>query len=174
MTTWTQIASLDSPTAGVFDFPSVTWTGYIQFEVIISGVTVTSDDTSLILQFYKSSALVTGASYRWDLQAATNAATTHDGNNSVTAIGLTSNNANEGVGNATGEAFGGVVILDNPLSAALTHKVEHEVAFTNPAGSINAGNGMGCLDGTGVALDGFRISGSSNLTAGKVRVLGLA
>jgi hypothetical protein len=77
------------------------------------------------------------------------------------------------VGNDTGEAFNGVITLDNVLSATTSKKMEFEVAMTNPAGSCQIGSGVGVMDGTG-AIDGFKLTGSSNLTAGKVRVLGMA
>ena len=173
MSTWTQIASLDAPSGGVFDFPSITFTGYILVEVIISGVTVTTDGTSITLQFYSGGGLITSAGYRWDVLAETSAAETHDGATASTSIGLTSNNASETVGNATGEAFNAILLIDVPLSSALTKRYESEIAFTDQAGSVNVGNGVGAMDGTG-ALEGFKLSGSSNLTAGRVRVLGLA
>lgn len=173
MTTWTQLASLDAPSAGAFDFPSITFTGYSVVQIVMSGITVTSDGTSMLFQFYVSSALVTSAGYRWVVRTAQNAAIVGDAGSSQTSIGLCSNDAGETVGNDTGEAFNGIITLDNVLSATTSKKMEFEVAMTNPAGSGQFGSGVGVMDGTG-AIDGFKLTGSSNLTAGKVRVLGMA
>lgn len=172
MTTWTQIATSDAPSGGVFDFPSITFTGYIIVQIVMSGITVTSDDTAILFQFYTGGSLITSG-YRWVVRHTSNATADGDNNASTTSIGLTSNDATEAVGNASGEEFNAILTLDAPLSSAFSQKLEYEVAFTTPAGSSSGGSGVGVMDNTG-AIEGFKVSGSSSLTAGRVRVLGLA
>jgi hypothetical protein len=173
VTTWTQIDSLDAPTAGVFDFPSLTLTGYTAIQIVASGVTVTTDGTDPRLTFYVAAAeIVTG--YRWGMQSASSgAAGNDDGAPADANIRLCSNDANWDVGNAAGEAFGCVITVDDPLSTALYKKAFWEVAYTGPTGVTITANGGGIMENAG-AIDGLKLSGSSNLTAGKVRVLGLA
>jgi hypothetical protein len=60
MSTWVLISSLDAPTAGVFDFPSLTLTSYSAVQVIGSGITVTTDGTDIKLTVYQGGSEVTG------------------------------------------------------------------------------------------------------------------
>lgn len=173
MTTWTTVSSLDAPSAGVFDFPSLTLTGYQVLQVVISGVTVTTDGTDMVITFYVGgSEISTG--YRWGCQAASSDASgADDGDAAAGGVLLVSNNANLDVGNDVGEGFGALVIVDNPLSTALHKKATYQSVATSPAGKIIMTIGEGLMENTG-AIGGLKVWGSSALTAGKVRVLGMA
>ena len=172
---WVEIAAADAPASNVFDFPSLTLTGYSVLQVVCSGIRVTTDATDLALQFYVSAALVT-TGYRWgnqSLHSSTSLVGLDDGDTSDPSILLCSNNVDWDVGNAAEESFGGVLMVDAPLSTALYKRVEIEAVMAGPAGRLNVVSGIGLMENAG-AIDGLKISGSSNLTAGKVRVLGLA
>ena len=173
MTTWTEIDRLDTPTSGAFDFPSLTLTGYEVIQIICSGITVTTDGTDPRLTFYVSAAeVVTG--YRRGTQTATSGGSTLDeGTTSDTSIRLVADDAGFDVGNAAGEAFSSIIVVDAPLSTALYKKAEFQSVFTTPAGSAASTSGVGLMENAG-AIDGLKIGGTSNLTAGKVRILGLA
>lgn len=173
MTTWTQIASLDAPTTGAFDFPSLDFTGYQLVQVVCAGITVTTDGTNLFLRYYVASAEVT-TGYRWGMQSiSTTPAVNDDGSTSAGGILLVSNDVNWNVGNAAGEGFGGIITIDNPTSTALYKKARFEVAFRGPSNLI-AMNGGGILENTGAVM-GLKITeAGAGITAGTVRVLGLA
>jgi hypothetical protein len=84
-----------------------------------------------------------------------------------------SDNANWDTGNDTGEGFGCVITVDNANSAALHKHVEFQCVATGPTGVVLQTSGVGVMENTG-AITGFKISGTSSLTAGNVRVLGEA
>jgi hypothetical protein len=172
MTTWTVIDSLDAPASNVFDFPALDFTGYQVAQVVCSGVTVTTDGTDILLTLYVGTEVVTG--YRWGMQTITsNTVLNDDGDTSDPAIALVSNDAGFDVGNPSTTSFGGILTIDNPLSTALYKRVRTEVVFDNASDVLVAMNGGGIMENAG-AITGLKISGSSALTAGKVRVLGLA
>jgi hypothetical protein len=173
VTTWTLIDSKDAPASNVFDFPSLTFTGYEVVQVICSGIVVTTDATDIALTLYVASVEIT-ANYRWGMNGvASGGGTVDDGDVSDPAILLTSNNANWDVGNASGEGFDCLIQIDQPLSSTLYKKVGFSTIATGPTGVVYAQQGIGLMENTG-AITGLKIAGTSNLTAGKVRILGLA
>ena len=174
MSTWTEIDRKDAPASNVFDFASLTLTGYIAIQIVCSGITVTTDGTDIKLTFYVSGSEVTSG-YRWSNQTVGSNGTTgvDDASTSAAAILLVSDNANNDVGNDTGEGFGCVITVDNPLSSALYKKAGFHCVFTAPTGATFGSTGIGIMENAG-AITGLKISGTSNLTAGKVRVLGIA
>lgn len=169
---WTLISSLDAPTAGVFDFPSPTLTGYTMLWVVCSGITVTDDDSKVRMQFYVSGSAVT-TGYRWAAKGVSSSGVTvDDGDASDPSICLGSDNASWGVGNASTESFSASIFADAPLSTALHKKASFEASIISPAGNSLALSGIGIMENAG-AIGGLKIFGSSNLTAGKVRLLGV-
>lgn len=173
MTAFTEIARLDAPVAGVFDFTGLSLTGVKQLQIVCSGITVTTDGTDPLLTFYVSaSEVVTG--YRWGHKSMDSAANLLvDGDVSDPAIHLVSDNATWDVGNAAGENFGAVITLDQPVSTAFYKRVSIQSAYVNPAGNVVATDGVGVMENAG-AIDGVKISGSSNFVAGHVRLLALS
>lgn len=173
MTTWTQIDSKTAPSAGVFDFSSLTLTGYEVIQIVCSGITVTTDGTDVALTFYVGgSEIVTG--YRWGQQAvASTTGNVEDGDASDPSILLNSNNATQDTGNAAGESFSCLITVDAPTSTALHKKAEYETVQSRPDSETEAQLGIGLMENAG-AINGLKISGSSALTAGHVRILGLA
>lgn len=174
MTTWSVIDSKDAPASNVFDFASLTLTGYSAIQIVCSAITVATDGTDIKLTFYVSGSEVTSG-YRWSNQSTTSntGSGLDDGSTSAAAILLVSDNSTWDVGSDTGEGFGCVITVDNPLSTALYKKAGFHCAFTGTTGAVFGNSGVGIMENAG-AITGLKISGTSNLTAGKVRVLGIA
>lgn len=174
MTTWTTISSLDAPSGGLFDFPSLTLTGYQVLQVVCAGITVTTDGTDVFMRFYVSGSKVT-TGYRWGLisERSTGTGNVADGDTSAGGILLVSNDVNNDVGNDVGEGFSALIMVDNPLSTALYKKATFQAVSTNNSANVVNHSGEGVMENAG-AIDGLSIEGSSNLTAGKVRILGMA
>lgn len=169
---WTTISSLTAPSSGVFDFPSLSLSGYDLLQIVLSGITVTTDGTDIKLTFYKSGGeVVTG--YRWAVMGiASSAGVVDDGDASDPGILLNSDNANWDVGNASTKSFGASVFVPNPNSTALYKMASYQSWIVGPTGSVLHNAGAGVMEDA-AAITGIKISGSSNLTAGKVKILGL-
>ncbi len=173
MSIFTLIDSLAAPSSGVFDFPSLTLTGYKAIEIDIAGVTVTTDDTEVMLQFYVGGVLIT-TGYRFStLLLGSGAAAAGDGATSGSGIKLQSNDANLGVGNDTGERFNSSIQVDEPLNTTRHKRALYESLITLPSGVRHSVQGQGIMENTG-AVSGLKISGDSDLLAGHVRVYGVA
>jgi hypothetical protein len=168
---WTLIDSLNAPTSGVFDFPSLTLTGYKVLRVELSGITVTTDGTDVRLTFYVGGVEIT-AGYSWIVRSISTSATANpDSATGAASMLLVGNDANWDVGNASTEALGGVVSVDSPVSTALYKRASFQIYAVGPTGNAPTTMGVGQMDNAG-AITGLKIGGTSNLTAGKVRVLG--
>ena len=169
---WDVVASLDSPTAGAFTFTGLTLTSYKVIRVEIEGVTVTTDGTDIKLTFYVSGSEVT-ANYAWFSRSLSTSGTTNaDSATAQAAILLVSNDANFDVGNASTKSFGAQVTVDAPGSTAIHKKASLESWCIGPTGNAFPVHGVGQLDNAG-AIDGLKLGGTSNLVAGKVRILGV-
>lgn len=175
MTTWTQIASMDAPSSNVFAFTGLTLTGYTKLQIVCAGIATGTDATDIKVTLYTGGSEQTGATdYRWGMETISDAASEiDDGDTSDPAALITSNDAGRDVGNASGEGFDALIEIDQPNSTAFHKRLHTETLSTEPGGALVAGAGVGVLQITG-ATDGIKISGSANLTAGKVRILGLA
>jgi hypothetical protein len=172
MTTWTQVASLDAPTSGVFDFPSLTLTGYSVIQVVCSDIRVTTDGTDVWIRFYVAGSAVT-TGYRWGNAWCSSVTSGTDGSDATTAILLCPNDVNENAGNAAEEALSSVVTIDAPLSTTTYKKAKYETVLTNVSGVVLGQHGHGIMENTG-AIQGILVMGSSDLVSGKIRVLGMA
>jgi hypothetical protein len=141
--------------------------------LIISGLTVTSDDTQIQLRLLINGSEVSGASdYQWGMRQTGGTSTTVF-DSSDSEIALTPDGANLNVGNASTKSYSGVVTVFDPASAL--HKVvHHKGTWVDPPGNyrstVYAG---GALQNSG-AITGFKVFGSSNLTGGTVVCLGVA
>lgn len=171
MSIWTLIDSLDAPVSNVFDFPSLTLTGIEIVQIVICGVRVTTDGTDLRLTAYMGGVEVT-ASYRWGVQSVSSDATEVDsGDTSDPSMLMQPLTAGWDTGNATGECFNGIVHIDGPLDTAVYKKAEITSLSVSPDGRINSHCGVAILENA-AAIEGFKISASSNITGGHVRILG--
>jgi hypothetical protein len=171
MSVWTEIARVDAPVSGVFDFPTPTLTGYRVLELILSGITVTTDGTVVFIQFYVGGTLIT-TPYRWDVIMAYANSSNNDADPSASQIDLGSNSGIWLVGNAAGESFSSVVTIDEPLSTTHYKKATYESVLVGTDGNINSQGGSGIMENTG-AIDGLKVSGGSALLTGKAILLGL-
>jgi hypothetical protein len=177
---WTPIASLDAPSAGVFDFPTLTLTGFAVLQVVGSGITVTTDGSSLLLTFYVGGAEITGTAYRWGSESARSSTATgalpaasQDGSTAAAGVGLHSNDAGYTVGIAANESMSFIAFVDTPLSTALYKRVGVQSSVVNTSGETVTAHIGAHMENAG-AIGGLKVAGSSALTAGKVRVMGLA
>lgn len=175
MSTWTQITSMDAPSSNVFAMTGLTLSSYSAIQIVCAGITVATDATDIALTFYVSSSEVTSG-YRWGIQGighvSGSASALVDGSTSAAGILLVSDNANWDVGNAATEHFGCLIEVDQP-TGSLHKRAKFESILVGPTGGELLEYGVGVMENTG-AIDGIKISGTSNLTAGKVRVLGIA
>jgi hypothetical protein len=169
---WAVIDSLNAPASNVFDFPSLSLGSYKAVRVWCSGITVTTDATEIELQYYVGSLVTTGYRYA-GYAVSTSAATDFSADDDHTAIRMTAAGANFDVGNASTESLAPSITVDAPASSALYKKAIIDAFNVGPAGNCIGYRVVGLMLNAG-AITGLKISGTSNLTAGKVRVLGLA
>jgi hypothetical protein len=169
---WIEIASLDAPTAGAFTFAVLDLSTYKRVRLIIADVTVTTDGTDPRLTFYIGGVEIV-AGYAWAYDSISSSSTFNtDSASGAVAILLTGNDGNWDVGNAAAESFGAIIDVPHPASVALYKRAFVNSYEIGPTGQSFRNGGVGKLDNAG-AIDGFKISGTSNLTAGRVRILGL-
>jgi hypothetical protein len=170
---WAVIDSLNAPSSGVFDFPSLTLTGYKVLRVVISAVTVTTDGTDPRMTFYVGGSEITGTAYRWLTRSVSTSGTGNlDGASGQASGLLMGNDANFDIGNASTKSFSAVVTVNAPTDTALYKQATVESFGIGPTGNAITVSGVFLMENAG-AIDGLKIGGTSNLVAGKVRVLGL-
>lgn len=173
MASWDVISTLDSPTSGTFIFTSLSLGAYSVLQIKAYGLTVTTDGTDTRVTFYVGGSEVT-STYRWATQQISSGGTSNnDGLSAQASMLVVSNDANWDFGNDTGEGGAFTMNVDNPASTSLHKRAGFETWGTGPTGNVVYTVGGGILGNTG-AIDGVKIGGTSNLTAGKVRLLGLA
>lgn len=167
---WESITSLAGPTAGIFDLPSLNLGPYKAVQLMLSGVTVTTDGTDLRLTMYVGTEVV--GNYHWAvLPNSTGGTANSDSSTSSVAVFLNSITAAWDTGNAAQEAFGATITVDAPTSA-LQKKVSYEAYHVGPTGNAINGKGVGLMENTG-AITGFKVAGSSSLLTGRLDLLGL-
>lgn len=176
MTTWTQIASADSPTSGAFTFTGLSLGSYIALQVVCINLVVDTDGTSIALRFYVSATEQT-TSYRWSSQGMGHisgvASGTDSGNAAATGILLHPSTAGWTVGNAAGEHFNALIDIDNPNSS-LHKRAIVTSCYINVGSDESMSFGAGLLENTG-AIDGIKVyPTANNISTGQVRILGLA
>lgn len=169
---WVEIARTSSVSGGKITLSGLDLSGYVATRVYLSGVTVTTDDSSVTLRLLIAGSEVSSG-YRWAAVKAHAAGAAADiTDNSDPSVGLTSITAAQMVGNASTESLSAVVTLYQ--SSGLWKRVSFRSSWTKPSGDamtmLNAG---GQLDDTG-AVTGFAVLGSSNIVAGTIIALGLA
>jgi hypothetical protein len=171
---WAIITTMDAPSSNVFAMTGLTLTTYKKLCLEMSGVTVTTDGTDIRLTFFVSGSEITGTSYQWQVSPASSGNSVDpDELTGAANILLVQNNANWDVGNAAAKSFSGRVYIDSPASTALHKRTSSHVSAIGPTGNTIVSQGSGVMLNAG-AIDGVKLSGTSNLTAGKVRLLGLA
>lgn len=175
MSTYTEITRATAPSSNVFDFPTVTMTGYKAVEITVAGLTAATDNSVVTLQMYVGGSLITSG-HRFAVIGAFNAGTSSStGTTSGSGIRLGFDNLSNMIGNAAGESFNCILQIDEPLNTTRYKRANYEFfyATANAASTRIAGLGMGIMENTG-AIDGFKIITSSNILAGNVRICGMA
>lgn len=175
MSTWTVIDRLDAPSGGVFDFPSLTLTGYVKVQIVLCGIQTGTDQTDIQATLYVGGVEQTGATaHRWTVAGMSQTGSViTDGDTSDPNMRLVSNDVGWDIGNDTSEGYDGILELDEPNSTVHHKRISFESAHTNHNGNFIAGCGVGVLQNAG-AINGLKISGSNAFTAGSVILLGLA
>jgi hypothetical protein len=170
---WDEIARQETIASGELTLSGLTLTDYMAVQLLVNGVTVTTDDSTVGLTILIAGSEITSG-YAWGLQRTSfSVGGTARGSTSDSAIRLTSTTATQGVGNASTESFSAVVYLHHPTSA-LHKKAFYRSAWVQPAGTdmeVSVGGGQLANNG---AITGFVIAGSSDLTAGNMILLGVA
>jgi len=169
---WGEITRQETIVSGALTITGLNLVECVAVRLIISGVTVTTDDSQVLLRFYINGSEVSGASdYQWGMRQMGGTSTTiHDAADSE--IHLTAETATMGVGNAASESFHSTVTVTNP--AGTTHKKAHikSVWIDAPGNYRSATYAGGQLNNAG-AITGFKVFGSSDLTAGSIVLLGV-
>lgn len=170
---WDVVTSTTSLTSGAFVLTGLSLSTYKSILIQISAVTVTTDGTDCRITFYVSGSEVT-STYTWAIQSQSTGGTGNsDSASSQASCLLCSNDANWDTGNASTKSFYAWVQVDSPGSTALHKRVVVHAAHIGPTGNAVSGGLDGYMGNAG-AIDGIKVGGTSNLTAGKVTILGLA
>jgi hypothetical protein len=172
---WAEVTRTSTVSAGAISLTGLTLTSYVAVRFVLTGITTGTDDTTVQLRFYVGgSEISTG--YTW---GGSRGATVLNGfsetrvNNADDAFALTREGTATGnLGNDVTEALHAVVTLFAPTGSL--YKLAYVDAGYTQAASASAVSSLvgGRLGNTG-AIDGIKLYGSSNLTAGTIIVLGL-
>lgn len=170
---WDIITSTTTLSSGAFDITGLTLTGYKVIRIELSGHTVTTDGTDHKLTFYVSGSEVTGTAYQWaTFGQSTGGGGLADSATGAAALLLVSNDANNDTGNASTKSLEAEITVMSPADTSLYKIVTFRTTHIGPTGNALDTEGVGIMQNAG-AIDGIKISGTSNLTAGKVVVVGL-
>lgn len=172
MVAWTKLDRLTAPTTGFFDFQGFDFSTYPVLQIIGSGIRVTSDQSTVQCVFYKSGPTALTV-YAYHINILPEATTQQEESDTAqTEVPLCSmDSATYKVGNDTAEFLSFKMLLAHPVLSSRFKHLFIESSFVNSAGAACRLDGGAMIKDT-AAITGFRIAGSSDLTAGKVWVLG--
>jgi hypothetical protein len=170
---WGEVARQTSISGGKLTISGLDLSSVLVVRLFITGVAVTTDDSSIKLRFHVGGSEVSSSTYQRTDRRVAAGVDQVGGNSGDDSIPLSSVAATQMVGNAATEAFHSVVTVYDVASTSLYKKSFHRSAYSIPSGDEMTVYGGGALLNTG-ALTGFTVFGSSNLTAGSVIVLGVA
>jgi hypothetical protein len=171
---WGEVARQETLSSGKLTISGLDLTGIKVVQFHISGVTVTTDDSTVSCRLIIAGSEVSSG-YRYAFQARDSVATAagqFGGSTSASEILLTATTATMGVGNASTEGFSGVVTVYNP-AGALHKRCFVRSSYLTPAGNVGGIDFGGGQLNNSSAVTGFIVQGSSNLTAGTVIALGV-
>lgn len=177
MSIYTEITRLTAPTGNVFDFPTLgsLLTGYPRIEIALSGVRSATDDAQLAIQCYSSGVIDSGSNYKWETHLVSSVAPIDlDSDDVTTLIQLLGNNTGKGFGNGSGESVGGIIRLDEPLSASRYKRFAWELVAQVSDGEVVGYFGAGLYTNAS-ALEGFKIysPNTGSIIAGRVVISGM-
>lgn len=171
---WDIISTLNAPTSGAFTFTGLSLSGRRVLSIELDGIRVTTDGTDIRLTFYVSGSEITTNSYEWQVDPFSSSGSTDpDELTATNGILLTQNSTNWDVGNAATKSFSGRVFVFNPGSTTKYKRTSSLCSAIGPTTNVIQSQGSGMLLNAG-AIDGLKLGGTSNLTAGTVRLLGIA
>jgi hypothetical protein len=169
----TILASLATPTDGMFDFGGLDFSGLQRAILLLDGIRGSADGTELHLHLTIGGAVLS-AGYRWRHQSLSSSGSTDTlASAAGTSIPLCAGtSAPWAVGNAAAKAYAGRVALSH-LDSGLYKLVEHDGTAIGSSGNCFRITGGGILERTGV-VDGLTVAGAGGtLVAGRVTVYGV-
>lgn len=169
---WGEVGRVTSLSSGALVLSGLDLSGLLVVRLFINGVTVTTDDTFVKLRFYVAGSEVSSSTYQRTDRRVMNGVDQVGGSSGDDSMALSSVGTANGVGNASTEAFHSVVTIYDVASTSLYKKCFWRSAYSVPSGDLMTTYGAGALLNTG-ALTGFKVFGTSNLTAGSIIALGV-
>jgi hypothetical protein len=167
---WEELGRSSTIASGAITVSGLTLTDMVAIRVLLLGLTVTTDDSTVLLRFLVSGSEVS-TGYRWALRRNEPAGGATTGSTSDSSIQLADVTATQGVGNASTESFGALLTVPGPASS-LFKTARGQSTYLQPDASATSAFVGGLLENTG-PITGVKVFGSSDLTAGQVIVLGL-
>lgn len=168
---YTLISQITSPTSDVIEFSGLSLSGYDDVQVRLEGVTVGTDNVTVVAQFAIGGSLITSG-YRFISTVTTTAGGQTDDNSTSAASMLLTRNATNMVGNAAGESFAGIYQIGNP-NEALHKYLRGHASYTANDGNLRLVRSLGLLANTGT-LDGLKFFLSSGtMPTGKASIWGI-
>jgi hypothetical protein len=169
---WAEVDRQETIASGKLTISGLNLQNIQVVRLLISGVAVTTDDSTVSLRFRISGSEVSSG-YRWGMSRNAPSLDTGTASTSDSSIMLTPTTATQGVGNASTEGLNAVVTVYAPGSITLHKRCHYRSVWSRPDGTlIHAATGVGDLGNTG-AITGFVVLGSSDLTAGTMIALGV-
>jgi hypothetical protein len=171
-TPWEEFDRTSTLTAGELVLSGYDLTGVAVVKAFLSGVTITTDDSSVAFRLHiGGSEVATG--YQHVVGVANSAAVTDALNTtSATEVPLTSTTATRMLGNTSAEGLGAEITIYSPGSTSLYKRCMVTGAYGQAGGEVARVRGAMELTNTG-AVTGITVFGSSDLTAGTLVLLGL-
>jgi hypothetical protein len=168
---YTLISQITSPTSNAITFSGLSLSGYDDIQVRLEGITVGTDNVSIVAQFAIGGSLVTSG-YRFIASVRDTASAVSDDNSTSAASMLLTRNATSMVGNASGESFAGIYQIGNP-NEALHKYLRGHAAYTSADGNLRHVRSLGFLANTGT-MDGLKFFLSSGtMPTGKASIWGI-
>lgn len=172
MSAWTSIASLDTPTSGTFTFTGLSLSTFKRIRIELIGITVTTDGTDIGIQTSHGSGFVT-TGYIQGEDAESSSDTANGDQATGLSIGLiVGNDGNWDVGNAATKGAQAQVEIADPGSTSLHKMGCFDTCAQGPTTNVIITIGAFTVANAG-AIDGIKVIGTSNITAGKVRIWGM-
>jgi hypothetical protein len=172
---WEEIGRQTSVSGGKLTLSGLNLVGYSMVQIILSGITTGTNDTFVKMRFMSGGSEISGAGfYKWGDCGIPTSGSRHTASSTEDdAIVLVSKTTNNGLDEASTAALSGRILLDNPGSSVLHKRVGYRIVCAKPDGNQLKSFGAGWLQKDATQIDGIVIFGSSNLTGGKVIVLGI-
>jgi hypothetical protein len=169
---WNEIANLDAPAAGVFDFQGLDFSSYREIQIVFTDLKPTISEGFFNLQIFDGGTLVT-TGYDWSYQAYSTSNFSRTARvTGAPAIAVTGSGTNWGVNFSTLQGFSGTLTITDPdiVADRLCYWIGTHQQVT---GFTNGYRGAGKIDVVS-QLDGIRISEATNpIASGKVKIIGL-